>query len=810
MQEAERLYARFIWRLIREKERRNLTGGVEPWKQEDAMSVNYPVTPRSGVRLRPGERRKHRVVTRLYPFVTTVPSPEEIEYYRSLGDYALVADRQSDGKETRRQDATGQWGRFQAVQRMAAMYGYYLPDPVENKGRKEGEPMFTCDPRHFFNDGDNGKDASGLVGHPSVRPELWRMGKTIEIVGHLGCAPKAVLVGSEERLFRDTGQFRMWFQALKLFGVKLFVSGMGEVTDQNCSIICMRVEALSSWLGPRSKRAREAKRSRGEAYHTVLIFGIDYPDDPVNPKRKDKSRCIPITDQWQTMRDLALRVPEGKVRTATEASAWLYAEHRRLGRPAAESPCSVTFIRKWFNSTVPEGLYACHTCETSACQVQLHGTMIFDLDVTDNGVIRRFVEPRDPTYLPIDIPAELAIPPDLLAAVRRRLIGRKPRTQKEPTGPVSLFPSYLVRCAHCKTYIVERPPRQGKERPYVENRQEHDEMLVRLRAEGKSYKQIAQALRARLRQETGRDTPVTASRAHKRLQLLGVNGDTLEANLQQVAAFWSDPFRRRNGVWHLYCHCGSVLKLKPNPTDEERALLDPEGHVIKRHGSLTLSAWPALWRACMGHPPTEEEGDPSLDEAGVALEREDLRRQVERLQQEIDAVNQAWWQGEFGDRGGEEAKRQRDSLKTPLESAKAAKTARRDCLSAEIVRQQDERITAEQFERIREIMQRLDAEDPSPVWRQEFVRTFVKRVEVDLATGEWVIETEFEWEDLRRLVGKLGVPTEHLVPPRLSQAREGAVSGRSAEVPGETTTRCRSPWYFRVMARGRLLLTPLP
>jgi hypothetical protein len=159
------------------------------------------------------------------------------------------------------------------------------------------------------------------------------------------------------------------------------------------------------------------------------------------------------------------------------------------------------------------------------------------------------------------------------------LIGRKPRTKKEIDADAltSLFPSHLVRCAHCGTYIVERPPRQGKPRRYEESRREDDELLVHLHAKGKSYGQIAAQLQERLAQELGRETPVSKSRVHKRLQLLGINGGGVQEGLQRVAAFWSDPFRRRNGDWHLYCHCSSVLALKPDPSDEERSRLDPEG-----------------------------------------------------------------------------------------------------------------------------------------------------------------------------------------------------------------------------------------
>jgi hypothetical protein len=187
MREVERIYARFIWNLLREKEQGGLTGPVERCRQEDLMPVNFRSSVQPGKRLRPGERQKWRKVTRLYPFVDTVPSAEEIAYYQTLGEYALAADRQSDGKELGRLDATGQWGRFRAVQSLATMHRYYLPDPVENLGRAEGQPMFTYDKRHYFVDGE-GKDASGLAGHPRVRPELWRLAKYVEVLGHLDCA----------------------------------------------------------------------------------------------------------------------------------------------------------------------------------------------------------------------------------------------------------------------------------------------------------------------------------------------------------------------------------------------------------------------------------------------------------------------------------------------------------------------------------------------------------------------------------------------------------------------------------------------
>lgn len=804
MREAERVYARFIWRLLREKEQRNLTGPVERWRREDTMSVNFPSSVQPGRRLRPGERQKCRKVTVLYPWVETVPSSKEIEYYQSLGDYCLAADRQSNGKEIGRLDATGQWGRFRAIQSLASIHGYYLPEPAENRGRAEGEPMFTYDRRHFFVDGE-GKDASGLAGHPKVRPELWRLAKYIEVLGYLNCAPKAVLIGSEERWFRDTNQFRMWFQGLKLYGVKLFVGGIGEVTEQNCSIICMRVEALSAWLGPRSKNARIAKKGRGEAYNGIVTFALDYPEDETG--RKIKSRCMVIPDEWQTMWELAFLISDGLVNSAAEAGAWLHAEHARQDRAKKRRPCSVAFVRKWFNSPIPEGRYPCHTCETTACRVQLEGTMVFDLDVTENGVIRRYIEKREPIYLPIDVPPELVIPADVLAHVRARLIGRKPRTQKEPSegALVSLFPSHLVRCAHCGTYVVERPPRQGKPRSYVESRKEDDLLMVTLRAEGKSYGQIAEALEKQLHQETGRRTPVGKGRVHKRLQLLGINGGGVETNRQKVEAFWSDPFRRRNGDWHLYCHCYSVLALKPDPTDEERKKLDPKGHVVKRAGSLTLSVWPALWRGCRNHPPTEEEPETSIDAVTADLERRNLTGQIETLQGEIDAINRAWWQGEFGPRDEEEAKRQRDSLKKDLEDQKAAKTGQRDALAAQIVRQKEEQFTAAQFAELQARMDDLDA-DPNPEWRREFIRTFVKEVVVNLETGEWTLESVFHWEDLRRMAGKLGVPTHDLKPPGSSKEPGYAFMWRIADVARETTTRCRSAWYFRVTARGRLVL----
>jgi hypothetical protein len=144
----------------------------------------------------------------------------------------------------------------------------------------------------------------------------------------------------------------MWFEALKRFNVKLFVGGMGEVTEQNCSLICMRVEALSAWLGPRSKNARIAKRGRGEALQWRPQFALDYPVDETG--RKIKSRCIVIPDKWQTMRELAYLVAKEEINSAAEAAAWLYAEHKRLGRPKKNRPCSVAFVRKWFNSPFPK------------------------------------------------------------------------------------------------------------------------------------------------------------------------------------------------------------------------------------------------------------------------------------------------------------------------------------------------------------------------------------------------------------------------------------------------------------------------
>jgi hypothetical protein len=358
--------------------------------------------------------------------------------------------------------------------------------------------------------------------------------------------------------------------------------------------------------------------------------------------------------------------------------------------------------------------------------------------------------------------------------------------------------------------VVERPPRQGKARAYVESGKEHDLIMVRLRAEGKSYRQIALALQERLQEETGRLTPVGKGRVQKRLQLLGINGGGVEANLQKVEAFWLDPFRRRNGDWHLYCHCSSVLALKPDPTDEERTRLDPEGHAIKRAGSLTLAAWPTLWRACMGHPPLEEEPETTLDEVTADLERRNLGRQIETLQTEIDAINRAWWSGEFGPREEEEAKRQRDSLRKDLEDEKSAKTARRDALAAQIVQQKQEQVTASQFADIQALMAQLET-DPDPEWRKEFIRTFVKQVTVDLATGEWAMETVFHWEDLRRMVGKLGLPTHDLIPPGSRKEPGHAFTWRIADVSRDTTACCRSARYvgdtvFRVLARGHLIL----
>jgi hypothetical protein len=170
----------------------------------------------------------------------------------------------------------------------------------------------------------------------------------------------------------------------------------------------------------------------------------------------------------------------------------------------------------------------------------------------------------------------------------------------------------------------------------------------------------------------------------------------------------------------------------------------------------------------MKHPPMEDEPAAATDEATAAAERAELSRQIERLQTEIDAVNQEWWKGEFGDRQSDEAKRQRDSLKRPMEDEKASKTARRDALAAQIIEQKQDKITAADFETIRERMRDLDENDPSPEWRQEFIRTFVKQVSSTWRRVNGTMDLHFDWEDLRRLVGKLGVETADLAPPRLS------------------------------------------
>jgi hypothetical protein len=118
----------------------------------------------------------------------------------------------------------------------------------------------------------------------------------------------------------------LWYQALESFGIKLIVQGMGEVTKQNAPSALCQINAMSNWLTPRVKNARQTRRERGQAYHGRLPQGLRFglrPHPRTGEMVKDKSQIEVHPEEMSLLREMVLRIARGELRSYLEASVWI-------------------------------------------------------------------------------------------------------------------------------------------------------------------------------------------------------------------------------------------------------------------------------------------------------------------------------------------------------------------------------------------------------------------------------------------------------------------------------------------------------
>jgi uncharacterized protein (DUF433 family) len=759
-------------------------------------------------RLRPGEVQPVRRVTQLHPKVEVELTPSAITHYRSLGRrWAIVYDRQSQKKVLTQEEKTGQENRVRNVLTMARDLGLTLPTPTENPDRDDGEFQFAFEAEpvcyHWFVDGMK-VDASGFTASPYARRRLWELAKTIQRLREYECHPQALLIGELTRFFRDQAQFMDWYFRLKSCGVAIRIYGCPELNPDTegmmLPMLLCQTDALSKWLGKNWRDSRETRRSRKELWNTVAPFLLEFDLDPNSPGYRRVVRANPA--EWAIIQELIRRLLRGEFNGSNDAMAWLVDEQERRGIPRERRVGSPRWLQDLFKSDLLAGLYCQYSAKSIACRIE-DEEMHSDWDMLPSGRRRYWVEetPEKAVPFPIQLEEHQKILPEDLARAREILTQRgrprkkpadeyTPEPRRQECNALTLFRFGILRCAHCGAVVDEHNPRITYGRERIRMNRIQDEYLVQRLAEGASNAQIAAELTALSPEHAGEHFEIKDHRLRDRKHRLQLYG-SCEENLAKVAAFWEDPFAYRPGYWHLYCTGVRSLSRSHEgrngrrgkgaiTVEQAREIIQRENpHPMHRNGSVSLALEPLLCEAAAQDPRIRIGAARPLDQARRAT----ITAALLRVEQEIQRVQDGFKIGIYN---------QVEALKeiTELRAEQARLTAENDTLALDLLAANDladihdqQRIQAE----IKAILHHPKFK-ASVEFRREFVSLAVARVEVDLATGEFVAQTRFFGEALRQLRGRLQL-TETLTQVDFQNGTEGT-SGRPS---GTRSSSKRSP-----------------
>lgn len=699
-------------------------------------------------RLKKGEVKLIRTVEQLYPAVEVELSPADVDYYRSLGRWAMVLDRQSHKKDLTTEEATGHANRVRNCQTMAQQLGVVLPVPVENTNRQDGEFQFSFDQDecryHWFVDGLEA-NASGYTASPWARMKLWRAAKTARLLRRLGCPPQAVLIGELTRFFRDQRQFMDWYHILKDSGARIHIYGCPELTPENEGMILpmllCQTDALSAWLKKQNRMARETRRGAGKLFKKRSPFGLSFNLDETS--RGYLREVYPDAVEWPLIQRALDKVCEGELKNRPAVMAWLVREAELAGVPAKRIPRSRAWLTNLLQSEVLRGVYYQYDESYTPCRIeQAEGDMNSDWDYTPNGYRRYMREevPDEAVRFDILLAPNEEIPPEKIALVQS-ILSRQGRPRNEVRSQIdreatnaSLLKDGLIRCAICGSAVQERAPRVFKEEHNRWSREE-DVQLVDLLHQGKSNREIAEALGFK------------EHRVDNRRYRMQYQGSDFDLDMARLNRFWDDPFLRRPGVWHLYCTCLANLTAKATTT-VDRAREFPEAqHVRKRNGSLTLALEPLVWDALINDTAIDMSDLPLPAPADVSV----LEAESGRIAHRIKRVQDAYEEEDWTMFTQAEARTRLAELRGDLASVQAKIAAAKGSMLDSNDRQ--DRVAWEETRVQLSAMVQSAKFQQNHEGRRRVMELCLSRVTVNLETGEFQAETNLNDETRRLLCG---------------------------------------------------------
>lgn len=387
-----------------------------------------------------------REVPVLFPETEIEVSPEEIDLYRQAGPFAFAIDRQSLHKEATRKGATGLTRRVDSIVRDAEFFNLYLPTPLPVPNSPEGTLPFIFDTNFWFVDGTTQR-ATGYAANQNARPRLWRAFLLARALAKHRCAPQAFLVGEASRFFRSEDWLNQFVSALWREGIKVHVSGFGDVTRETRPGLVAYINAISGWLGKVNEGARRIKKANQQIYHTNAPLGLRFEDQG--------ARVVADPVTWPLLSELCRRLYTGDLSSGMAAICWLKTEH--------DIARSNVWLSQWLHSPIPDGIYdrAYSTTNVTRTLVQ-KGGLFSDLDITKGGNRRRHVTPAEGLQKRIEhTPATTPIPPEWVAGARLRTFSRRGRPPIIDQRPDVLVPFRILRCAHCGSGIKEKQRESG-------------------------------------------------------------------------------------------------------------------------------------------------------------------------------------------------------------------------------------------------------------------------------------------------------------------------------------------------------------
>ena len=706
-------------------------------------------------RLGRGEKALNRRLEggeKLYPTVEVKLSPADIEYYQSLGPWAMALDRQSKKAELQREQATGQENRVRNCLWLAREKGVTLPEPVERKNRKDGEFQFSFDEGacryHWFVDGMLG-DASGFTASPLARLRLWQAAKTCRLLRDRGCAPRYIVIGELTRFFRNQRQFLDWYHILKDSGTSVCIYGCPELTPETEEMLLptylSSVAAQSMWLRRSHQMARETFRLRKQLFHTRAPFSLTFNLDRTSDGYRRE--VLPHPVEWPLIQEWVNRIYEGKITSKGEAVAWLGMEARVRGVPVERIPTSHTWVTTFLSGPILEGVYWQYKQRGEPCRVE-DEEMNSDWDLTPTGKRRYVVQstPEESVAFPVLLQMGQGIPRERLLVARQQFKGRSRSSPSTTPKALSLKNAYdqslfrrgVIFCAVCGSVVHEIGPRcHGGPQKDQHWTREEDLQLLSLIHSGYTSERIAQQFGCPLH------------RVQTRRKVMKLRGKDHEKEREGVEAWWADPFRRRMASWHLYCRCiGSLQVALSLPIEKVKELPEVQ-HQRKRAGSLSLALEPLVLEALKRDPrfdPWVVDPRDNHDLGVLEVQEQQVRGRLRKIQAAYEADDWAFYTREEAVARLAELRQEHAQIQAKIAATKGTlldSNDRQDALAWEETRALLTRMI--EHPRFKENLE----------FRRRVMELCVRRVTVNLETGEFVAETEFRADALHQLCGRV-------------------------------------------------------